>query len=183
MNETDKNIIEQTKAWINKVVIGCNFCPFAAKEFIRGSIHYQVNRSDDTATLLITLSAEFDRLDNDPDVETTLIILPDVFRDFYDYLDIVALCENFLKEQGKEGVYQIASFHPDYLFEGSSSDDPANYTNRSVYPMIQILRESSISEALENFPSPENIPQRNIDFARQKGLAFMQRLREASLLF
>jgi uncharacterized protein len=183
MNETDKNIIEQTKKWINKVVIGCNFCPFAAKEVKRNSIHYQVNRSGEAATLLISLSAEVERLDNFPEVETILIILPGNFPDFYDYLDLVALCENFLKEQKKEGIYQIASFHPDYLFEGTSNDDPANYTNRSLYPMIQILRESSITEAVTNFPGPEKIPQRNIDFARQKGLLFMQELRESCKLF
>ena len=182
-NTTDEIIIEQTKTWINKVVIGCNFCPFAAKEVKRNSILYHVHRSDDPATLLKLLSEEFYRLDTTSEIETTLIILPGLFQDFYEYLDFVTLCENFLKEQKKEGIYQIASFHPDYMFEGSSNDDPANYTNRSIYPMLQILRESSITQALENFPAPENIPQRNIDFARQKGLDFMQKLRESSLLF
>ena len=177
----DNNIIEQTKTWINKVVIGCNFCPFAAKEVKRNSIHYTVIRSDDPATLLNSLSAELDRLDNNSGVETTLIIMPGVFPDFYDYLDNVALCEKFLKKEGKEGIYQIASFHPAYLFVGSSNDDPANFTNRSLYPMLQILRESSITEALANFPAPEKIPQRNIDFARQKGLAYMQILKESCM--
>ena len=182
-NEKDKIIIEQTKTWINKVVIGCNFCPFAAKEFKRDSIHYQVHRSDDPHTLLNSLSVEFERLDKVSEIQTTLIILPGIFPDFYEYLDLISLCEDFLKEQGKEGIYQLASFHPDYLFAGSSNDDPANYTNRSLYPIIQILRESSITEALANFPAPEKIPQRNIDFARQKGLAFMKSLSEASFLF
>ena len=177
-NGIDKDIVQQTKTWINKVVIGCNFCPFAAKEFKRERIFYQVHRSEDPRILLSALSAEFDRLDKDSEIETTLIILPGIFPDFYDYLDIISLCEKFLKEDGKEGIYQIASFHPDYLFEGSSVDDPANYTNRSLYPMIQILRESGITEALKNFPAPEKIPQGNIDFARLKGLDFMKKLRE-----
>ena len=179
MNEADEGIIEQTKNWINKVVVGCNFCPFAAKEVKRGSIRYVLSRSDDPVLLLISLSAEFELLDTDPTVETTLIILPGVFPDFYDYLEIISLCENFLNEQGKEGIYQIASFHPDYLFEGSSNDDPANYTNRSLYPMIQILRESSITTALNNFPDPEKIPDRNILFAHHKGLSYMQLLQES----
>ena len=183
IDATDKTIIEQTKTWISKVVIGCNFCPFAAKEFKRDNIHYRVHRSDDPGALLSVLAEEFDRLDKDSEIKTTLIIFPGIFPDFYEYLDIISLGENFLKQQKKEGIYQLASFHPDYLFEGSSNDDPANYTNRSLYPIIQILRESSITEALADFQAPEKIPQRNIEFARQKGLLFMKTLREKSFLF
>jgi hypothetical protein len=178
--ESDDIIIEQTKAWINNVVIGCNFCPFAARELKRGSIHFEVIRSKDVEKLLMALSAEFDRLDNDASVETTFIILPEIFSDFNDYLDMIAQSEMFLEDQGYEGIYQIASFHPDYIFQGSGSADPANYTNRSLYPMIHLLRESSITEALSNFPNPETIPQRNIDFARQKGLAHMRMLQKLS---
>jgi uncharacterized protein len=147
----------------------------------RNSVHYQVLRSDDPGVLLQTLSNEFDRLDNDPAIQTTLIILPGLFPDFSDYLTMIEKSEKFLKKQGREGVYQIAGFHPDYLFAGSSNDDPANYTNRSLYPMIHLLRESSITDALATFPDPEEIPQRNIGFANLKGLAYMKILREACL--
>jgi hypothetical protein len=177
--ETDEEVIGHTKAWINKVVIGCNFCPFAAREMKRGSIHFKVLRSDESKTLLQELTTEVSRLDKDESIATTLIILPGLFPVFRDYLDMITRAEKLLKKQRKKGIYQIASFHPEYLFTDAPVDDPANYTNRSVYPMIHLLRESGITEALANFPSPEDIPKKNIDFARQKGLAYMQVLWKA----
>jgi len=179
--ETDEIVIEETKAWINKVVIGCNFCPFAAREVKRGSIYFQVLRSADLQAILQSIATEFARLDDDENIATTLIILPGLFPSFPDYLDMIALAEKFLKKQNKEGVYQIASFHPDYLFAGADANDPANYTNRSVYPMIHLLRESSVTDALANFPDPEAIPEKNISFARQKGIVYMRALRNACL--
>ncbi len=89
------------------------------------------------------------------------------------------MSEKILKQKGYEGIYQVASFHPLYLFEGSVENDPANYTNRSVYPMLHLLREESIDKALENYKDPESIPERNILFAREKGLAYMKTLRDA----
>ena len=86
-----------------------------------------------------------------------------------------------LEAAGYEGIYQLATFHPEYTFAGSSSDDPANYTNRSVYPMLHILREAAITKALEYFPDPDGIPQRNIDYARNKGLQYMQWLRASCM--
>lgn len=177
--ETDENIIAQTSKWIKDVVVGCNFCPFAAKELKRGSIHYQVLRSADIKTCLQALALEFQRLDNNESIETTLLILPDDFGDFYKYLELTELAEKFLADLGKEGVYQIASFHPQYLFAGSTAVDPANYTNRSLYPMLHILREASLTAALEQFPHPEKIPENNIVFARKKGLEFMKVLRDS----
>jgi uncharacterized protein len=177
--ETDQLVIEQTKTWINKVVIGCNFCPFASKVMKQGSVHFEVVRKDDMKELTERLAEELDRLDKDSGIETTLLILPELFPSFYDYLDMITICEHFLKKRRKEGIYQIASFHPLYLFADAQADDPANYTNRSPYPMIHLLREASITNALKNFPDPDNIPERNIDFARKKGLAYMQVLRNA----
>lgn len=179
--ETDEVIIEQTKEWISKVVIGCNFCPFAARVVKQDSIHFEVVQSGDPSNLLMAVKIELDRLDNDSTIATTLLILPELFADFYDYLDMIARVEDYLRKQGKEGVYQVASFHPEYLFAGAAKDDPANYTNRSIYPMIHLLREASITDALSNFPNPENIPQRNIDFARQKGLSYFKALRASAL--
>jgi hypothetical protein len=119
------------------------------------------------------------RLDNDATIETCLLIFPNAFQKFDDYLDLLALAEKRLKRNGYEGIYQVASFHPLYVFENSDEHDPANYTNRSIYPMLHLLREASIDSALENYKSPESIPVRNINFAREKGLAYMKMLRDS----
>ncbi|MEO5996305.1 MAG: DUF1415 domain-containing protein [Chitinophagaceae bacterium] len=177
--QTDTDIIKQTSAWIQEVVVGSNFCPFAARELKLGSIHYEVIRSGDINTCLQALSLEFQRLDGDETVETTLLIFPDHFGDFYRYLELTDFAEKFLVDQGKEGVYQVASFHPEYLFAGSTSIDAANYTNRSLFPMLHLLREASLTSALAKFPHPEKIPGNNITYARKKGLEYMRALRES----
>ena len=118
-------------------------------------------------------------LDRTKNIETTLIIFPDHFAEFEDYLDLVELAEALSVELGYEGIYQIASFHPEYCFGGADENDPANYTNRSPYPMVHLLREDSISRALEHYADPEGIPDRNIALARTKGLKQMQLLRAA----
>ncbi|MBK6995370.1 MAG: DUF1415 domain-containing protein [Lewinellaceae bacterium] len=176
---TDSAVIAQTTQWINSVVIGCNFCPFAAKAVLRKSIRYVVLQETTLESALETLVDELNFLDRTEDIETTLLIFPKHFADFEDYLDLVELAENLSIEQGYEGVYQIASFHPDYCFEGADADDPANYTNRSPYPMLHLLREDSISKALDHYIDPEGIPERNIAFAQEKGLRYMQLLRAA----
>ena len=172
MNESE--IILLTKRWIEKVVIGFNFCPFAAKVFKDDAIHYHVVSSSDNADCLAKFFIECERLDNHPEIETTLIILEKAVPDFLEYLDLVSMAEQLLTVHNYEGVYQVATFHPRYLFEGSSEDDPANYTNRSPFPIIQLLREESIERALEKFSDPDRIPERNIVFARNKGLEFMK---------
>ena|SRR5437868_3994330 len=179
--ESDIEVISKTKEWINKVVIGCNFCPFAAREIKRDSISYRIIYTSDAKLILQTLGEELLRMDKEQSIETTFIILPENFDDFNDYLDLIDLCQLLLEEEGKEGVYQIASFHQHYQFDGTTVNDAANYTNRSIYPMIHILREASISYALKNFPDPESIPQRNIEFARNKGIEFMKKLRECCI--
>lgn len=173
---SDEAVIEHTRAWLLQVVIGCNFCPFAQREFKRNSIQYTVVRTADKRSILTALALEFQRLDDNPEVETTLLILPGNFASFEAYLDLVDLCQDFLEEEDKEGIYQLASFHPAYLFAGSDDSDPANYTNRSPYPMIHILREDSLTRVLEKYPDPESIPERNIEFARKAGLARMKEL-------
>jgi len=177
----ESTVITQTVNWIKSVVIGCNFCPFAAKAMLRESIRYVVLPEVTLESSLEAFVEELRYLDRTDDIETTLVIFPNHFADFEDYLDLVELAETLAADQGYEGIYQVASFHPDYCFAGSDNDDPANYTNRSIYPMLHILREDSITNVLENFPDPEGIPQRNIDFAQRKGLAYMQVLRAACI--
>ncbi len=172
----DTYIIRQTSDWIKSVVIGLNFCPFASKPFNKKTIRYVVVDSGDLKVCLTTLSKEFKYLDEHEDTETTFIILPNDFASFNEYLGLTEAADNFLASEEYEGIYQLASFHPQYCFAGSTALDAANYTNRSPYPLLHILREDSITKALENFEDPDSIPERNIDFAREKGLEFMKEL-------
>ena len=178
MPSTTKEI-EQTQNWIRDVVIACNFCPFAANVVKKKTIFYRVENSNSLQTCLTALAQELVRLDTDENIETTLLILTNATQYFDDYLDFFAAAEVFLKQEGYEGIYQLASFHPLYCFAGAAENDAANYTNRSPYPMLHLLRESSIDAALLNYKNPEAIPQHNINFARQKGLLYMQMLRDA----
>ena len=174
-------VIAQTTKWIKSVVVDCNFCPFAAKALLKKSIRYVVLADVSVEESLLHFISELAFLDKNEEIETTFIIFEKDFEDFEAYLDLVELAEELAFEQGYEGVYQVASFHPDYCFEDADEQDPANFTNRSIYPMLHLLREESVSKALEHFPDAEEIPQRNIDFAREKGWKYMQMLRAACL--
>ena len=174
-----EQIIGRTRKWIIEVVIGCNFCPFAANVVKQQTIFYKVEESNEMDVCLDSFVQEMERLDNDEGIETSFLIFPNTFQKFDDYLDLLSLAEGRLKRNGYEGIYQVASFHPLYLFTNSVENDPANYTNRSIYPMLHLLREESIDKALENYKDPDSIPVRNINFAREKGLVYMKMLRDA----
>ncbi len=179
--DTSAQIIFQTKKWITDVVVGCNFCPFASRVIKQNNVHYQVEPEISQTVCLESFLRECFRLDNDERIETTLVIYPNAFKSFEEYLDLVDIAEKLLIKKGYEGVYQVAGFHPLYRFAGSTDDDAANYTNRSVYPMLHLLRENSIDKALKKYSEPEKIPDRNINFARKKGLLYMKMLRDACL--
>lgn len=174
-------VISQTRKWVRDVVIDLNLCPFAANVESNKSVRYTVEESKELESALETFLLECIRLDNDEDVETTLVIFPNSFKKFDDYLDLLDLVDELIEQNAYDGVYQVASFHPEYQFEGSEKDDAANFTNRSPYPMLHIIRESSVEEALLRYPNAHQIPERNIAFAREKGLAYMQMLRDACL--
>jgi hypothetical protein len=176
---TSRQIIEQTKKWIDDVVVACNFCPFAAQVVKQKKVHYEVETSTGSDTCMGAVLRELTRLDNDINIETSFLIFPYTFIQFDDFLELVSLAEELLKQNGYVGIYQLASFHPLYQFADAPENDAANYTNRSVYPMLHLLREASIDRALEHYKSPENIPSANIDFARGKGLSSMEKLRES----
>ena len=178
---TNEKVIEQTNNWIKSVVIDCNFCPFAAKALFNKSIRYVVKSNVNMRESLSALKSELIELETKTDIETSFIIFENDFTNFDDYLDLVEKAERLLTKEHYDGIYQIASFHPDYIFNGADEDDAANYTNRSIYPMLHILREESLTKALSLFPNPEEIPHKNIDFARQKGLQYMQLLRSACI--
>lgn len=176
----ENEIIEQTKKWIKDVVIASNFCPFAAKELKGNTINYVVVPAEENNPLTIFLE-ECENLDSNKDIETSLLIFPGSFQKFDAYLDLVFQAEKLVKNKGYEGIYQVASFHPKYRFSGSTADDAANFTNRSPFPMLHLLREESIEKALSRYPNPENIPENNIHFARKKGFAYMNMLRDSCL--
>ena len=162
-------------------MIACNFCPFAAKALAKKSVRYIVIETNDFKTALTTLANEFEFLNSNENIETSFIIFSEGFADFLQYLDLVDKGERLLTKENYEGIYQLASFHPQYLFAGSNENDASNYTNRSPYPMLHILREDSITKALENFDDPDSIPEKNIDYTKTKGLAYMKMLAEACM--
>ena len=167
-------IIIQTKCWLQSVVVECNFCPFAKRELDRGSVRFVVCDELKTESCVESVFEECVFLDSNEAVETTLIVFSKTFKSFDDFLDCVDIAEQLLTQQGYDGVYQMASFHPHYCFSDASDDDAANYTNRSPFPMLHLLREKSLEKALLSYPDPENIPKRNVDNAREIGFEEMK---------
>lgn len=178
---TAEQVIAETQNWIKSVIVGLNFCPFAARVVIQNGIYYCVLTDEEIGDkeALKMIEEEFKRLDNDPAIETSFVIFADSYNNFDDYLTLVNKTNRLITKLGYDGIYQVASFHPDYVFEGSDDDDAANYTNRSIYPMLHLLREASLTKALATYKNPEAIPERNINLAREKGIQYMQALREA----
>ncbi|WP_127347132.1 DUF1415 domain-containing protein [Pseudidiomarina mangrovi] len=168
--------ITQTKAWVAGVIVKYNICPFARAELERDSIRYVQADSSDTASVLAQLIAECQWLDDNPQTATTLLIVPSGYDDFYQYLDLLDMATELLALEGYEGIYQLASFHPDYCFAGSHANDPANYTNRAPYPVLHILREADVSRVMQNADDADDIVARNIEFARRKGADFFVQL-------
>jgi uncharacterized protein len=168
-------VIAQTRCWLERVVIAHNLCPFARRPFEADLVRYAVSSADRAEDLLAELRGELDRLRDTPAVrlETTLLIHPGVLLDFLDYNDFLDLCDALVEDLGYADIFQIASFHPDYRFAGTQPEAAENYTNRSPYPMLHLIRQASLSAALEHYPSPEAIPQRNIEKLNELGTAHM----------
>lgn len=172
----DQRYITQTQNWVRSVIIGHNYCPFAKREVENETVRYQLMHGQTLNQALQAIISECVYLDTNKGTETTLLIYPDGLEQFSSFLDFLTLAEEHLHAQGYEGIYQLASFHPHYCFQGAVETDPANYTNRSPYPMLHLIREASIEKALQHHPDPEAIPERNIEFARAQGLETMQQL-------
>lgn len=166
----DKDVIKQSKHWVNDFVIKHNICPFAKREYDNDAINFALINDNKLEEQLQALIEACTQLDNNASIETTLLIYPNGLNNFDDYLDFLDLAIQLLDKQGYEGIYQLASFHPNYCFEGVDADDASNYTNRSPYPMLHLLRETSLEKALKNYPDPEKIPQRNIQYLRDLGI-------------
>ncbi|AOT07199.1 DUF1415 domain-containing protein [Pseudoalteromonas luteoviolacea] len=171
-----EHIINTMKSWVSNVIVKYNFCPFARKEVEQNAIHYHISEAVTHDDAVMDMLEQCFELNQNKDRETTLLMFSHGFTDFNAFLDLVDLANAMLCAQGFEGIYQIANFHPDYVFADSDEDDPANYTNRAPYPTLHLIREDSMAAALEAYEDPESIPDNNIRLARRKGEAFWQQL-------
>jgi uncharacterized protein len=164
MTTREDRVLAETRAWVDRAVIGLNLCPFAKAVQVNGRIRYVATSTDDPEQLLATLCDELRRLaDADPsEVETTLLVHPDVLGDFDDFNQFLGPADAALRALGLEGVIQIASFHPQYRFAGTDADDITNATNRAPHPCLHLLREDSIDRAVAAFPEPEAIYEANM---------------------
>jgi uncharacterized protein len=171
VNLTDDTVIAATRNWLEKAVIGLNLCPFARAVYADNRIRYAVSDATTAEALLETLASELQALaDADETVtETTLLIHPLVMGDFLDYNDFLEIADALVADLGFEGVLQVASFHPQYQFADSSAGDVDNCTNRSPYPTLHLLRESSVERAVAAHPDTEQIYRDNIKTLRQLG--------------
>lgn len=170
---TPDEIIAATQAWLEEAVIGLNLCPFAKAVHVKNQIRYVVSDARTREALAADLQRELQLLDEtDPEkIETTLLIHPQVLQDFLEYNDFLEIADAVVDENDLTGVIQIASFHPEYQFADSNADDIDNYTNRSPYPTLHLLRESSIDRAVDSFPEANAIFERNIATMRDLGLS------------
>ncbi|OGT58117.1 MAG: hypothetical protein A3E01_00995 [Gammaproteobacteria bacterium RIFCSPHIGHO2_12_FULL_63_22] len=171
-------IIDATREWLEKAVIGLNLCPFAKAVHVRGQVRFVVSDATDEETLLADLLHELESLyDADPDVvETTLLIHPWVLGDFLDYNQFLDIADAAVSELELDGEIQVASFHPDYQFADSLPGDIENFSNRSPYPTLHLLRETSIARAVAAFPDAASIYDRNMDTLRSLGHAGWKQL-------
>lgn len=171
MNE---KLISVTKYWLEKSVIDLNLCPFAQREYINERVRFAVCETDQAVVLLQTLHDELRYLRDHPDTATTLLIHPNVLTDFADYNQFLDVADGLLEQTGMLGEYQIASFHPDYQFAGTQKNDAENFTNRSPYPLLHILRESMVESAAANHPNIAQVPIDNVQLMRQIGFDELQ---------
>lgn len=169
-------IVQASRNWVESVVIALNLCPFAKQELVNNRIRFQVSADQTPEALLRDLEQELNLLSDDAQIETTLLIFPDVLDDFYEYNDFLEQADALLVAMDLEGVYQIASMHPNYQFEGTEIDDAENYSNKSPYPMLHLIREDSLEKAIQNYPDVENIPDRNIEKLSELGRDKMESL-------
>lgn len=171
-----KNYTEITKKWVDEIVIGLNLCPFAKPVFVKNQIKFVVSEAKTPDELTTHLLTELDFLTGmeGDDTETTLLIIPHVLEDFGHYLDYLEFANDLVYRAGLEGTFQLASFHPDYQFEGTEVGDIENYTNRSPFPLLHILREDTLEKAIKTYPNVDQIPSNNIKKLKELGVDFFK---------
>lgn len=165
------DVVAQTKLWLEKAVIGLNLCPFAKGVHIKDQIRYFVSDASTPEELIKDLVAELEVLAeaNPEKIDTTLLMHPNVMQDFLDFNDFLEAADATLEELDLDGILQIASFHPQYQFEDTDSDDIDNFTNRAPFPTLHLLREDSIDKAVAAFPEAEQIYEKNMETLRALG--------------
>jgi hypothetical protein len=171
MSPNASNIIHETQDWLIKAVIGLNLCPFAKAVHVKEQIKYVVSEATTVEQLLEDLAQELEFLAevSREKTDTSLLIHPNILNDFLDYNDFLELADQLLEDLDLDGELQIASFHPQYQFAGTEIDDITNFTNRSPYPTLHLLREDSIDEAVKAFPEAEAIFETNIQTMEKLG--------------
>ncbi len=174
MNNT--NIISAVQKWLEQAVIGMNLCPFAKREYINNRVRFSVTDTHSEDVLVKDLKAELEFLSKNTPIETTLLIHPNVLQDFFDYNEFLDVVDGLLIDMDLEGIYQVASFHPDYQFADTDYDDVENFTNRSPYPLLHLIREETLELAVAGYPDADAIPNRNIALLKDMGTVKMQAL-------
>lgn len=169
-------IVKSVRYWLVAFVIKLNLCPFAKREFTNERVKFAVSDASTEEQLLADLQQELSHLQEDNEIETTLLIHPHVLQEFDDYNQFLDIVDALLDEEGLLGVYQIASFHPNYRFADTEFDDAENYSNRSPYPILHLLRESSLEREIARHQDTSLIPERNIQLLRELGAAKLQTL-------
>ncbi len=166
------NVVAETKLWLNQAVIGLNLCPFAKAVQVKDQIRFAVSDATDAEGVLTDLQDELALLaEADPEkIDTTLLIIPDALDDFLEFNDFEDLSDRLLKRMRLVGELQVATFHPQFQFADTQPDDIENYTNRSPYPILHLLREDSIDRAVESFPDAAEIYEKNIDTMKRLGM-------------
>ncbi len=179
--ENDEEIIHAVRQWVETFVVGMNLCPFAKRELVKNRVRFVTTAATTAEQLLQVLQTELELLNADPSVETTLLIHPAVLQDFYDFNDFLGFADSLLVDMELEGIYQVASFHPDYQFGGTRSGDAENYTNRAPYPVLHLLREESLERVIADYPDVDDIPERNIELMNSLGQDKLQALLKSCL--
>ena len=169
----ERTAIEDTQKWLLQAVVGLSLCPFAKAVVVKDMVRYRVCASAEPALLLAMLRQELQHLaEADPDqLDTTLLIAPKALPDFLDFNDFLADCDDVLRDLKLDGVLQVADFHPRYQFGGTQVDDIENFTNRTPYPTLHLLREASIDKAVQAYPDASLIFERNIEVLNKLGHA------------
>ena len=172
MDITDAQVVDDTRRWLERAVIGLNLCPFAKSVHVKAQVHYAVSAATGWNDLLADLARELDGLlAQDADVrETTLLMAPHALQDFIEFTGFLAEAERLLDREGLAGTIQLASFHPQFQFAGTEADDITNCTNRAPYPTLHLLREDSIARAVQAFPDAADIYETNMATLRRLGL-------------